>query len=146
MEKILLIEDNIATIQHATFLLSHAGYEVLVAKDWIEANILVFDPNKRPDLILVDINLGPSLTGEKIAEVYSKQREKFDQIGGIGKVGIYLFSSREEEELKFIAQKVGADGYIHKKKGLFDLVDKVKEYFNKIQLAQKDRDSCRFSS
>jgi len=128
--KILIIEDSPLVAEYAEMLLTEAGYQVVIAKDWIEANVLVFNREEHIDLILIDVNLGLCITGDKIAEVYKSRREKSNSAGALSNVGIYLFSSMDEAELEKLVKKTGVDGYIQKKEELAGLVDRVRAYFN----------------
>ena len=58
--KILLAEDNAANRYLASFLLTNAGYEVILAQDGHEACRMALAEN--PDLILMDIQM-PEMDG-----------------------------------------------------------------------------------
>lgn len=62
--KILLAEDNAANRYLASFLLTHAGFEVVHASNGDEACRLAQDEN--PDLILMDIQM-PEMDGYEAA-------------------------------------------------------------------------------
>lgn len=130
-KKILIIEDSATVAEYATLLLTRAGYEVFIARDWAEANTLVFNSETKLDLILIDINLELSITGDRIASIYKSQRDKFGDQSHLSKVGIYLFSNLNETRLEELVRRTGVDGYIPKKKGLVGLVDQVQAYFNR---------------
>lgn len=130
-KNILIIEDSLTIAEYAALLLTQAGYKVFIAKDWAEANTITFNSEVKPDLILIDINLGLSITGDKIAGIYKSQRDKSGDRGRLNKVGIYLFSNIDEIKLEDLVKKTGVDGYIPKKKGLVGLVDRVQKHFNR---------------
>ncbi len=63
MKLALVIEDNIDNSVLITKILGHAGYNTLTAGRGIQGYELVLE--KRPDFILLDINL-PDISGEEI--------------------------------------------------------------------------------
>ena len=63
-QRILVIEDNEQNIYMITYLLEHAGYEVLQARHGREGIALA--ATKSPDLIVLDIQL-PEMDGYEIA-------------------------------------------------------------------------------
>ena len=65
MKKILVIEDNEQNIYMMTYLLEHAGFEVLQARDG-KTGIELATTNGTPDIILLDIQL-PEMDGYAVA-------------------------------------------------------------------------------
>ena len=63
--RILLIEDNEQNIYMMTYLLEHAGFEVLQARDG-KTGIELATTNGTPDIILLDIQL-PEMDGYAVA-------------------------------------------------------------------------------
>lgn len=60
MARVLLIDDNPASLRLAEFLLAHAGHEVLKAAD--AGAGLALARSERPDLVLMDVQL-PGMDG-----------------------------------------------------------------------------------
>ena len=71
MHRILLVEDNPADVRLMREALAEQqlAIELLVAADGEEATRLLSDPAKRPDLILLDLNLPGKDGREVLAEI-----------------------------------------------------------------------------
>ena len=65
-KKILIVDDEKDTLESMTFILSHAGYNVLTATSGKEAILLAQD--ELPDLILLDIRM-PEMDGVKTTDI-----------------------------------------------------------------------------
>jgi DNA-binding response OmpR family regulator len=121
-KRILLVEDSPAIRAHATKLLTDAGYEVSTAVDWVTANEQYYAAGRRPDLLLIDVNLGATVNGTKIAWAYATARQR---VGGAPRPVLLLFSDMDEAVLTRLASESGADGFIRKVDGLGELVERV---------------------
>src|SRR5690554_5796569 len=102
---ILVIDDCPVTLNMVSDFLAGAGFEVSTAQCGVYSNHLIYGP-RTPDLILLDVML-PLMSGEKKARLL-KCREKSRRIP------LLLMSAKEEEELRSIAARSGADGFLTK--------------------------------
>ena len=84
MSTVLIVEDNPRNLKLVRDVLGHAGYETLEAPD-AEAG-LALAREKRPDLVLMDINL-PGMTGvEALARAARRRVDGRDPRGGADRV------------------------------------------------------------
>ncbi len=104
MANILIIEDNATNMTLATFLLQSAGHVVLSATDAETGLTLARD--KRPDLILMDIQL-PGMDGLQ-ATALLKQDEATRAIPVVALTALAM--KGDEERIR----AAGCDGYIAK--------------------------------
>jgi two-component system, NarL family, nitrate/nitrite response regulator NarL len=128
-QTILIVDDHRGIRQSCRMLLELEGFLVTEATSWVSFNEVFFHGEKRPDLVLFDINLGTSVSGDKLVEVLKKGRE---QLASEDQCKLVLFSSLPEEDVAARSKKCGADGYIVKdalaKKGGAPFVEKVRSY------------------
>lgn len=103
---ILVVEDDIASLDLVTYLLEHAGHQVHRAEDGEEGLQLACSLQPPADLILSDIQM-PKMDGYQLLQTLRKERALAD----IPVVAITAFSMRGDEQ-KILAS--GFDGYISK--------------------------------
>jgi len=104
MSKILIVEDSVANMKLAVFILQSAGHTVLSAAD---AEIgLTLARNEKPDLILMDIQL-PGMDGLE-ATALLKSGELTRDIPVIALTALAM--KGDEERIR----AAGCDGYIAK--------------------------------
>jgi two-component system cell cycle response regulator DivK len=104
MAKVLLIEDNAANMELATFLLQSAGHTVLGAMD-AEAG-LTLARQEHPELILMDIQL-PGMDGLEATAMLKKDATTHD----IPVIALTALAMKGDEER---IRAAGCDGYIAK--------------------------------
>jgi two-component system cell cycle response regulator DivK len=104
MARVLLVEDNPASLKLATFLLESAGHTVLSATD-AEAG-LTLARGQRPDLILMDIQL-PGMDGLEAIAVLKQD----DSTRAIPVIALTALAMKGDEER---IRAAGYDGYIAK--------------------------------
>jgi two-component system, cell cycle response regulator DivK len=107
MAKILIIEDNAASMKLATFLLESAGYSVLSAAD-AEAG-LTLARDEQPSLILMDIQL-PGMDGLEATVLLKRD----DATRAIPVIALTALAMKGDEER---IRATGCDGYIAKPVG-----------------------------
>lgn len=102
--RILLVEDDEASRELATFLLEHAGYRVSIAHDGAQGVQIALD--ERPDLVISDLQM-PRVNGFELA------RRLLDdpQWRRVPLVAVSAFSMRGDRETALAA---GFDGYLAK--------------------------------
>ena len=99
--KILIIEDDISLNKELTYLLNNAGYEALTLENY--ENALKEILTKKPDLILLDINI-PYTNGEILLNEIRKTLT----------TPVIMLTSRTSETDEVISMSYGADDYITK--------------------------------
>jgi DNA-binding response OmpR family regulator len=104
-KRVLVVDDSEIVLEMATDALQEAGFEVVTALNAKDANPLIFSP-QRPDLIILDVML-PMLDGDKKARMLKDNKDTRD-------IPILLLSSKSENDLRFLVQESGADGFIRK--------------------------------
>jgi len=117
-KKILLMDDSEITLEILKEGLEQKGFEV-----YTTTNLVEFDQTIgkiKPDLIITDIMM-PEVKGDRICEVLKRDHHTAN-------TPIILFSSIEEDELRALCKKAGADGYISKKSEPEEIVEKIKEF------------------
>ncbi|HTX73134.1 MAG TPA: response regulator [Rectinemataceae bacterium] len=108
---ILLIDDDPFFQRVTKEFLEQSGFKVTVAASWMDFTKAYYSAAAPPDLILFDINLGGSISGDKLLAAFKKGR---GTIASAKKTKLVLISARPESELAAKAREAGADGYIVK--------------------------------
>jgi DNA-binding response OmpR family regulator len=102
--KILVIEDDPATLRLMGYTLRHGGYQVLTASNGLEG--IRKAQNEKPDLIILDVML-PGIDG---FEICHRLRSK----PSTAQLPILMLSAKAQEIDKDTGLKVGADDYLAK--------------------------------
>jgi len=101
--KVVIVDDSPTALSFASQTLSAAGYIVHATESFWEVSSLVYE--HRPDLVLVDVQLGRTLRG---TTAVSALRKRFPRVRFV------LYSTLERRELSELANACGADGFLHK--------------------------------
>jgi two-component system, cell cycle response regulator DivK len=104
MATVLIVEDNPANMTLAIFLLQSAGHTVLTATD-AEAGVMLAR-DKRPDLILMDIQL-PGMDGLEATALLKRE----GVTSGIPVIALTALAMKGDEER---IRAAGCDSYIAK--------------------------------
>src|SRR5215510_4463623 len=104
MARILVVEDMDSVVDLLRALLEREGFEVVVARDGLEALEAV--RRERPDLLLLDLIL-PGLDGLEVL-----RRIRHDPI--TAHMPVIALSGKDEERDKVIGLEIGADDYVTK--------------------------------
>ena len=119
----LVVEDSPTMRQLIAFSLKRfRNAQVIEAVDGVDALKILAGPEKI-DLILTDINM-PVMDGLKLVSLVRQNSELRD-------IPIIIFSTKEESEIKRLAEDAGADGYIVKRMNKRDIVESVDYFFDK---------------
>lgn len=102
-QHILVIDDDPVLLTIVRDYLEDAGFQVSTADCGVYSNHIIYG-NDPPDLILLDVIM-PNMSGVKKSQLI-KQRDKSSEIP------IILMSSKDEEELKGLAEKAMAEDFI----------------------------------
>ncbi len=116
---IVVIDDCPVTLAMVSDFLAEAGYRVSTAECGVYSNHLIYGP-ELPDLILLDVMM-PLMSGNKKAEaIKGRARSRH--------IPVLLMSSKGEQELRLLAARSGADGYLAKPFSAKRLVTLVQDY------------------
>jgi len=102
---ILVIDDSEVALEVITDDLTAAGFSVMSARSGAEAEEIVFT-GYHPDLILLDVMM-PGMNGDEFCQKLKGRPETRD-------IPIVFVSTKEDQELREMIRKAGADGYIRK--------------------------------
>ena len=100
-KKILVVDDDIKTVELVKLYLNRDGYRVLTAYDGIEALRLARESH--PDLIVLDLML-PGLDGLQVCQALRAESD----------VPIIMLTARTTDEDKLTGLGLGADDYVTK--------------------------------
>lgn len=103
-KKILVIEDDISTVDLLRHRLTNMGYKVIYAYDGYTG--LELAQKEYPDLIILDVLL-PKINGYKVCRLL-KFDEKYQHIP------IIMLTSREGKNQQELGKQTGADQYVLK--------------------------------
>jgi DNA-binding response OmpR family regulator len=115
-EKILIVDDDLDTIQFLQILLNRQGYHVVMAKDGLEA--LRIANQELPDLIVLDVMM-PALNGFEVARRLHRRPET-------ALIPILMFTARSQPEDKVNGYEAGVDLYLTKPVHPLDLQANIK--------------------
>ncbi|MBN2044756.1 MAG: response regulator transcription factor [Anaerolineales bacterium] len=121
VEKILVIEDEIALSETLVYNLKRQGYDVHAAMDGHEG--LSLARSLKPDLILLDLML-PGIDGLEITRILRKE----------AKTPILILTAQGEEIDRVLGLELGADDYMAKPFSMRELIARVKAILRRIQL------------
>jgi CheY-like chemotaxis protein len=130
MGKILVLDDSEIVLEATKMALEDAGHEVIT----LMSPFLLFETMQRehPDVVLVDVNM-PALSGDRVLEISNA-------FGAFRETPVLLYSTIEAAQLKAMAQRYGADGFVRKSLDREVLLREVESW---IEAAQKRRGAGR---
>jgi len=99
--KVLVVDDDVRTVELVKLYLSREGYRVLTAYDGVEALRLAREG--RPDLIVLDLML-PDIYGLEVCRVLRRESD----------VPIIMLTARTTDQDKLTGLDAGADDYVTK--------------------------------
>lgn len=114
-KKILVVEDDPATLRLVDYTLRHEGYQVLTASNGLEG--IRKAHNEAPDLIILDVML-PGMDGFEICHSLRSEPDT-------AQLPILMFSAKAQEIDKDTGLKVGADDYLAKPADPSEIVSRV---------------------
>lgn len=120
-KKILVVEDEEDLVIALSARLKATGYDVLVARDGLEA--LTKARMVNPDLILLDLML-PKMDGYKVARLL-----KFDQ--RYKRIPILMLTARGQDMDQELGRQAGADDYMVKPFNSTELMERIKDLLEK---------------
>jgi len=114
---ILLVEDEEALLQHTKLILENNDYEIITAKNGVEALEILESHNQLPDLILCDIMM-PEMNG------YDFFKKMIDNPDWNLIPFIFLTVKNSAEDVRF-GKMLGADDYLTKPVNEMDLLASI---------------------
>lgn len=123
MKKILIIEDNPASIRFITSHLENKGYVTVVAEGGFAG--LKMAQDEHPDLILLDIML-PDMDGHKVCRMIKMNK-------AIQKIPIAMFTSRDTDDDAQKAKDGGADAFLLKNTRIEIILDVIEQLINRVE-------------
>ncbi|MBA7640052.1 Polar-differentiation response regulator DivK [subsurface metagenome] len=118
MKKVLVVEDNEDNLYLIRFILEGNGFEVIEARDGAEGVELAI--NKKPDLILMDIQL-PDINGMEVTRRI-RASEADSDIPIIALTSYAMTGDREQ------ALNAGCTGYLEKPINTETIMAEIKKY------------------
>jgi chemosensory pili system protein ChpA (sensor histidine kinase/response regulator) len=103
--KILVADDSVYMRQSLRHTFEHAGYQVMEARDGIEA-LEYFTSEQAPDILLLDIEM-PNLNGYDLLNILHSQP-------GLAECKTILLTSRSSEKHRQRAMELGAFAFLSK--------------------------------
>ncbi|MFC1864632.1 response regulator transcription factor [Chloroflexota bacterium] len=100
-KRVLVVDDNVKTVELVKLYLNRDGYRVLIAYDGVEALRLARESH--PDLIVLDLML-PGIDGLKVCQTLRAESD----------VPIIMLTARTTDEDKLTGLGLGADDYVTK--------------------------------
>jgi len=127
--RVAVIDDDPDTLATASRLLERSGFEVVTFMGCF--NRLAFLASKKPDLVLMDVNM-PLVPGDDLCGLMKGQE-------GLRDIPVVYFSSNDERTLHALARETGALGYIAKSEMATDLGAKVARFLRLSRAAAPER-------
>ena len=116
---LLVVDDNAGVRTLLTEYLSEQGYRVVTAPDGRQA--LFVARQAHPDLILLDIMM-PEMGGYEFIRLYRQEAE----------TPIILLTAKLEETDKVVGLELGADDYVTKPFGMYELVARIRAVLRRV--------------
>jgi len=104
--EVLIVDDSLSVRRSVANLMKSAGWTVMTARDGLEGLEQLQQMTRRPDLVIMDIEM-PRMDGYELAAKLRAQRE-FDS------VPLIILTSRAGEKHRRKATGLGVDGYLVK--------------------------------
>ena len=102
--KVLVVDDSELVLDATRLMLEYSGFEVLTSPTPFGTTSII--ASHQPDVVLLDVTM-PALRGDALVEMIRAGRTS-------KATRIALHSDRPPKELKDIAERCGADGFICK--------------------------------
>ncbi|MFT3973436.1 MAG: response regulator [Amaricoccus sp.] len=115
--KVLIADDEPNIVVSLSFMMKREGYDVLVARDGIEALDMI--RRERPSLVLLDAMM-PGMTGFDVCEAVRAD-------AGVRETRILMLTAKGRETDVARGLGAGADAYVTKPFSTRDLVAKVRD-------------------
>ena len=125
--KILIVEDDLPTVELMKFALQAEGFEVAVVYAGITALRSV--EKEKPNLILLDVMI-PGVDGFEVCQLL-KHNIKFM------KIPIIMVTAKVRKEDRMLGFEKGADDYVSKPFDPMELVSRIKKLISEAELKEE---------
>lgn len=115
MTQVLLVEDDLHIAQGLKFNLEMEGYQLVHARDGNLARQLLFDEDRRFDLIILDVML-PGLSGFDLCHALRRKKNY---------TPVLMLTAKNFEKDKIKGLRLGADDYLTKPFNLEELLTRI---------------------
>lgn len=115
MTQVLLVEDDLHIAQGLKFNLEMEGYQLIHARDGNLARQLLFDEDRRFDLIILDVML-PGLSGFDLCHALRRKKNY---------TPVLMLTAKNFEKDKIKGLRLGADDYLTKPFNLEELLTRI---------------------
>jgi DNA-binding response OmpR family regulator len=115
--KILVVDDSEVVRNAVALMLEERGFDVVPVAGVFALPQAV--AREAPDLVLMDVSM-PAISGDKAVEIAQRNQS--------ARCPMVLFSDRKPEELKRLARRCGAAGFIRKTGNGDELADAVEAH------------------
>jgi two-component system alkaline phosphatase synthesis response regulator PhoP len=134
VKKVLIVDDEPDILEIISYNLSKEGYQILTAKNGIEALEKV--PSFKPDLVILDIMM-PKMDGVEVCKILRSKHEYNDTL-------IIFLTALSDESSQIKGLETGADDYVNKPISPKVLVSRVNAIFRRLN--KEDGRSIRLGS
>jgi len=115
--RVLIVDDDALHLSLTQRLLGSHGIEVLTCDSPLGVSNLV--RHNKPDVVLLDVNM-TQLSGDRVLSVARRHAPPGTQF--------ILYSAADEEKLRELATRAGADGWLSKSTESEELVRKIRSF------------------
>jgi DNA-binding response OmpR family regulator len=117
MAKLLVADDLVPIRQMVRITLSTQGWTIVEAKNGNEALALV--RSEKPDLVLLDVDMGPGPNGFDVCRQIKADEETKD-------IPVVMLTAHESDSDRAIGFAAGATQYLTKPFGPLELIDTIR--------------------
>jgi DNA-binding response OmpR family regulator len=128
--RLLLVEDELELRERLARSFEREGHEVLTAGDAEEA--VARAERDAPDLILLDVGLGPGQDGYQVCRTLRERRDV---------VPIIMLTARDSEEEAVQGLEAGADDYVTKPFGAAELRSRIRAVMRRAAVWREEGDT-----
>jgi DNA-binding response OmpR family regulator len=125
VDKVLVVDDEIALQETLEYNLAKQGYQVFTAADGLAA--IEIARREKPDLIVLDLML-PGLDGLEVCRVLRRDMN----------VPILMLTARADEVDRIVGLEIGADDYLTKPFSMRELLARVKALLRRVRLTREE--------
>lgn len=126
-QKILIADDERDIIDFLKYNLDKEGYDVLTAKNGVEA---LNQTKKNPDLILLDVMM-PEMDGFEVVRALKKN-------SATSKIPVIFLTAKSSDVDEVVGLELGADDYVTKPVRIPTLIARIKSALRKKVSARQD--------
>jgi DNA-binding response OmpR family regulator len=130
VERVLIVEDEIALRESLSFNLEREGYEVEAVADGVQA--LESIRKRAPDVIILDLML-PGIDGLEVTR----------RLRNDSSIPVLMLTARDSEIDRVLGLELGADDYMTKPFSMRELIARVKALLRRVRLDQVDEGQAR---